>query len=72
MNGSMKIINIADEDVHDFWLIMDCVRDTFNFDGDEQAYNQKKIVDYVIKQLEPTPEETKKLFSDLDSEIKNG
>jgi hypothetical protein len=67
----MKTIDIADEDVHDFWLVMECVRDTFDFSGDELAYNQEKIVNYVLKQLEPTPEETKEAIDYLNSEIKN-
>jgi len=67
----MKTIDIADEDVHDFWLIMDCVRDTFDFSGDEQAHNQEKIVNYIIKQLEPSKEELDEIVDYLNSEIRN-
>jgi len=67
----MKTIDIADEDVHDFWLVLDLVRASFDFSGDEQAYNQEKIVNYVLKQLEPSTEETKELIDYLNSERKN-
>jgi hypothetical protein len=67
----MKTIDIKDEDVEDFALVMDMVRESFDFSGDERAFNQEKIVDYVIEQLEPTPEETEDMKNYCNSEIKN-